>query len=132
MLVWDESLSTGNESIDQQHRRLFSFVNNLEKEVQEDPQAPLKAEKLDFLQTYVQVHFASEELCMFHNVCSVATTNKLAHQAFIQRVEALTTGAEKVTTSELLTFLEKWILGHIRVVDRQMNECVDSDVPALR
>lgn len=53
MLVWDESFATGSEAIDQQHRRLFHFVNNLEKEVESDPGALMRAESMDFLQTYV-------------------------------------------------------------------------------
>lgn len=134
MLVWDESLATGVEAIDQQHRRLFNFVNNLEKEVEADPSALMKAESLEFLQTYVQVHFASEELCMFRNVCPAATQNKLAHQAFLQKVETLTSGEGKTSSAELLAFLEKWIVGHIVGVDRRMVECsdeADSSFPPL-
>lgn len=58
-------------------------------------------ESLDFLQTYVQVHFASKELCMFRSVCAVATQNKLAHHGFLQRVEELTLNPEKGPTAEL-------------------------------
>lgn len=103
MLIWNESYSTGHEAIDRQHLRLFHFVNNLASEVASNPGAPMKPEDLEFLQTYVQVHFASEELCMFRNVCASATQNKLAHQAFLRRVEDLTSGQETTSSAELLT-----------------------------
>lgn len=63
---------------------------------------------------------------MFRNVCPVAIQNKLAHQAFLCRIEKLASGEERSSSSDLLEFLKKWIAGHILAVDRRMNECVDS------
>lgn len=126
MLVWSDELATGNEGVDHQHRRLFEFVNRLEQEVMARPEAPLRVEDLEFLKTYAQVHFASEELCMFRSVCAMADQNKTAHRAFLRRVEELESSGEAMRSpADLVAFLNSWIRGHILAVDRGLSQCLD-------
>ena len=58
---FDETLVTGNEMIDSQHKELIDRINQL-LESCEDGQGKIKAVKmLDYLLDYTEFHFSAEE-----------------------------------------------------------------------
>ena len=58
---FDETLVTGNEMIDSQHKELIGRINQL-LESCEDGQGKIKAVKmLDYLLDYTEFHFSAEE-----------------------------------------------------------------------
>ena len=60
---FDETLVTGNDMIDGQHKELISRINQL-LESCEDGQGKIKAVKmLDYLMEYTDFHFSAEENC---------------------------------------------------------------------
>lgn len=66
MLWWNESLETGIEIINMQHKSLFSKANEiLSLEITDEDKIK---EKFEFLIRYAKSHFAEEERLMFDTV----------------------------------------------------------------
>lgn len=141
-MVWSDSLLTGLETVDRQHRGLVDLVNEV---------APLLAASgaerlLDFaplrdkLMAYAASHFKTEEDLMAHyRVDSrVLDHHRQSHAAFVERVKDLAdqfANGRGVTGSELLSFLAGWLMFHILGEDQTMARqirAIDSGLSAER
>lgn len=126
MITWTPVHGTGNSALDDQHKNLFFFVNELEKSLDEHRGLPWFKMTFQFLESYIKNHFEDEEDCMFYSVCSAAQSNKEAHDRFIEKVQAV---KAQLNTGDLIesdlrnfhTFLEKWVQGHILCIDTKLN-----------
>lgn len=128
-LHWDdEAYSTGFETIDQQHKKLFEFINELGEHI-ERQEAPDEIEAyLAFLNDYIKNHFGQEENCMAANHCPFAAKNCEAHNKFIHAYEdferRFKSGNKNMDlVIELHTMLRNWTVSHICRIDSQMREC---------
>lgn len=124
---WESRFETGEFRLDDQHKRLFDFVNKLEVMTNTE----IKPAELDnivsFLSMYVRVHFLCEESCMTVRRCIVAEKNKAAHEKFLafydefkQKYERH--GADKLMLKELYTAANTWLVNHICKIDVQLRE----------
>jgi len=135
MIKWKEEYSTGVAKLDQQHRSLFEYCNELEGTIKDGPIAVSTVElALRFLERYVKGHFGQEEACMHQHACPIADKNKFAHQQFIQMYESLqqkfinnkTNEANAKETLQVLhQFLEKWLIDHICQIETKLKPCVN-------
>lgn len=131
MVKWDDAYSTGIAVIDDQHKRLFQYVNDLEGAVQEqDVSNALLLRIFDFFEEYAKIHFGNEETCMHRYKCPIAQTNKAAHQRFIETYnyykELLRKeGASYQLFHAFLTWAQEWLVQHICKIDTQLKPCVE-------
>ncbi len=92
-LIWKAGYSTGVPEIDEQHRQVFSLLNDLEgmiaKGVYDSPE--LNA-RIKHLGTHITRHFNSEEGCMDRVNCPMAMKNKQEHEQFLNRFVKFTSG----------------------------------------
>ena len=58
--VFDESLVTGNEMIDSQHKELISKINDLVKSCETSTGMVTAVKTLDYLSEYTDFHFSAE------------------------------------------------------------------------
>ena len=85
MIAWDESMSTGVERLDAQHKTLIEKFNELSLVFAGNNIAETRlaaGELLDFLQFYAVWHFQQEEVLMDQYQCPIADVNKKAHAEF--------------------------------------------------
>ena len=127
MILWNEEYSTGNPTIDKQHRLLFQFVNDMEEVYQEGHAESWLMTGFNFLKSYAQAHFGYEEDCMLRSHCSVAEQNHKAHGAFLEKITKaelalIEKGYSPQAFEELHRYLESWITGHIMALDRRLKE----------
>lgn len=127
MLIWEDAYSTGNAVVDQQHRRLFDFFNDITEIVAEGRGESYIQTGFRFLEDYARAHFGFEENCMFQSHCRTAETNKTAHADFLDTLEqAKAELAVRGYSDELLLalhgYLENWIKGHILHVDTALRD----------
>ena len=61
MIEWNKRLATGIDEIDDQHKELFSRINLLMEACNVGKGREEVAHLLQFLSTYIRVHFDSEE-----------------------------------------------------------------------
>lgn len=124
---WSDRFETGDARIDAQHRNLFSYVNRLEGLIMQARAGqglkPLEVENLlIFLDTYVNTHFAYEELCMSLRKCPVALKNKEEHNKLLEFWGNFRSENTPATTSadaleSLHDTLKGWLTNHICKID---------------
>lgn len=125
-MEWSSEYETGEQRVDEQHQNLFSFVNRLEAMVQGGRAGrPIREAEVEnlliFLETYVNVHFAYEELCMTIRRCPVAQKNREAHNKFLEFFgefsQTVQQGVSLDDLEELHRVLRLWLASHICNID---------------
>ncbi|MCH7827181.1 MAG: hemerythrin family protein [Bacteroidetes bacterium] len=129
-IEWKEEYSTGVNKIDEQHRKLFTFLNDLEELITQGIDSKLKVDKLlTSLGTDTQKHFSFEENCMKQYNCPVAQENKEAHNQFLNLFGNFQNERKvKGTSTSLLKSFHKtaesWVVSHICNIDVHLKSCV--------
>jgi hemerythrin len=124
--VWEESMRTGDELCDDQHKELIRRLNLLLHAMHHAQPAEQVESMLAFLDTYVAAHFTHEEACMDRYHCPLAETNRRAHGVFVMRFRALRDEwtSQSSTTAlvavKMLRDLSAWLVDHIRTIDARM------------
>jgi hemerythrin-like metal-binding domain len=132
MIVWDETMSTGNDRTDSQHQTLIEKFNELSDVFNGSNAGEIRlaaGELLDFLQFYAAWHFQQEEALMEQVQCPAAEANKQAHAEFLAKFGEFYTRWQISTMSldmarQTYAALAEWIVDHIMTVDVQMRGCV--------
>ena len=136
MIKWSETYATGMVLIDEQHKKLFEYLNDLENEVTESTINDIVLSgAFDFFENYIKTHFDYEEGCMYRYQCPIADTNQVAHQFFVNAFDAYKKrfereGASYALYQEMIHFCEHWILQHICRIDLQLKSWVEKGKPA--
>ena len=120
---WDESLLTGIDDIDDQHRELFRRFNNLLAACNQRRGREEVLRTLTFLDDYIRSHFRDEELMQQRSNFPDYPAHRAQHENFIATTEALTAqfrseGASLGLLVKTNTTLMEWLVGHIRKMDR--------------
>lgn len=110
-LEWDSAFATGIEPIDQQHRRIVGFINDLESARDEQGVGELLGE----LNDYALSHFSFEEALMEQAGFAEAAEHAQAHTAFEEAIEAFQErhARGEPIADELRSMLQGWLYEHI-------------------
>ena len=114
-MVWLDSYDTGIGEIDNQHRQIVEYINQLSAAHKKNDLRML-GEVIEGLVDYTMSHFAFEESLMEEAEYPFATAHKKIHEMFIRRVEKFQQsfkGGEDVT-EEFYTLLKRWLIQHIQ------------------
>jgi hemerythrin len=128
-IAWDKTMSTGVDSIDDQHKELIAMLNDLLMAMSQG-RGRLEIQKvLDGLGGYAATHFGHEEGCMAKYNCPVAAQNIAAHQQFVETFKSFgeefdRTGATAHLVVRVESELMRWLTTHIKRVDTQLKPCV--------
>jgi hemerythrin len=128
-IEWNESLATGIEEVDEQHKKLIMKINDLINSMGKG-QVKGKETVLDtfaFLEDYVYVHFKMEENYMNQSKYLDYMSHKEEHDELIMY---LRTVKEKIVKSERTTYLGlqsdmahtlyTWLTNHIGKKDKKL------------
>jgi hemerythrin len=119
--VWDDSLKTGHEMIDDQHKQLIAALNGL-LDVAETKEAEAFKKSLDFLNDYTIKHFFEEEqLQQKYNYPDYPNHKKL-HEGFKETVREMyrtyiMKGINEELVGEIKSKIGGWLVSHIKVED---------------
>lgn len=119
---WDDSLEIGINIIDQQHKEIIAYINQLHDVVRASDGRDSSAinEVLSGLINYTETHFAYEEELLDNLNYPFANDHKKVHRAFGQRMrdyqERYLMGEDVV--EPLLTELQSWLRNHIQSSDQ--------------
>lgn len=113
---WSESLRTGIELLDSQHRSLIECAAELR---QTAGRGLLRsAHVMDALRMYVAVHFNTEEELMRLHDYPRLDEHIAEHRAFAARLDALMNdNIRHDNTARLVAFLDDWLENHLRCMD---------------
>lgn len=125
-VCWSIRYATGEETIDQQHRMLFDYVNRLETQLnKDDVDDVVVGAVLQYLTLYAQTHFVYEELCMHRLKCPTAKVNQTAHDKFMVLVgnyqqQYDSVGATRELVHEMYNTASNWLTNHICKIDTEL------------
>jgi hemerythrin-like metal-binding protein len=127
-IQWDQSMTTGIESLDAQHKQLINWLNDLLAAMSQGRGRAETKGLLDKLGAYATLHFGNEEDCMTKYNCPVAAQNVEQHKQFVQTFggfaeELERTGPTAHLTVRLENELMRWLTTHIKRTDTQLAEC---------
>ena len=136
-IEWDDSLRTGVDDIDDQHRELFRRFNSLMTACNQGRGRDEVLKTLNFLDDYIRRHFHEEEVLQRSSNFPGYQIHRAQHEEFIAKTEALAKQFQhEGATLELLvktnTTMMEWLIGHIRKMDRAFaRHQLDSQVVRL-
>jgi hemerythrin len=126
---WNDSLDTGIDVIDNQHKRIVEYINKLE-DTRENHSMEEVAVVLDELVDYTLSHFTFEESLMEEAGYPFIKAHKRVHELFIRRVsdymQRFKMGED--ITEELHNTLKAWLINHIRNDDNDYAEIVRTEL----
>lgn len=119
---WTEKYAVNVATLDNQHRGLFSTVNELNEALAAGRGAEAAEPVLQRLVDYALTHFAAEETLMEEHKFPGLQRHRMEHEAFAKKVthfiEDYRAGKAGVPVA-LMFFLQTWLKQHILATDKE-------------
>lgn len=118
--VWNSGFETGIPVIDEQHKKLVGFVNQLSDEMSKGKGREITGPILTDLFEYTKTHFSLEEKAFDTYNYAEKEIHKKSHRDLLEQIDDLekrNRSKELVLSIKLLTFLSDWVKQHILVED---------------
>jgi hemerythrin len=122
---WTEEFSVGVESIDWQHKELFTLLNDFYKGFEQRTTQEKLLDLITKLADYASKHFSEEEEQMGKCDYPKLEEHKLEHRKFIGKVEDYKLrhrNKKLLLTIEVTNFIREWLTNHIKVVDKKYSQ----------
>jgi hemerythrin len=119
---WSNHYSLGIKLIDDQHKELFNFVNELfnHSTGKEDEERAYFKDVIQAAVSYVKNHFATEEKYMIATKFQGYAEHKKAHDEFIitivNSIKDFEAG-KRLVLEKFAHFLKDWVLSHVAGTD---------------
>ena len=127
-LTFDDSLVTGNEMIDSQHKEWIDRINQLMKTCETDKEKMAAVKMLDYMADYADFHFGEEEKLQESITYPGVAKHKEEHEKLRQVVKDLYNMLEEEEgpSSAFVEAVHKnvveWLYNHIKTFDRSVAE----------
>lgn len=131
-LQWGPDLNTGIDVIDNQHRRIVQFINQL-NDVKGSSDRQILGDVIEGMVDYTLSHFAFEETLMADAKYQFLHGHQKIHEIFVNRVnkfrERFLAGED--VADELHGLLVRWLIQHIQNDDAAYVGAVKQQMQAL-
>lgn len=122
LIEWNDELSVGIRSLDNQHKELIRLINELNEAMRVGKGQDLMGKVLTSLVDYTKMHFSEEEkLLQTHKYAGYAA-QKTEHDKLTKQVLELKTkldSKQALITVEVMGFLKDWLQNHIKGLDKK-------------
>ena len=129
-IEWNNKYSVGISIIDEQHKKLFSFLNKtIEAKEHSDNKEELK-EVLEEMTEYSLEHFKTEEAYMREFNYSEYQDHSEEHRDFTTEIIAYHDKVIKgdfQIANEIIEYLKWWLVNHIQVTDKKYINCFNEN-----
>lgn len=114
-MKWIAEYNTGIDVIDDQHKRILEYINEIENTHIMIDRVKVKG-ILDNIIDYTQSHFTFEESLQEEADYQYRIPHKRVHDLFIKKIESYRSRFEQGDSieSELHEVLSKWLINHIQ------------------
>jgi hemerythrin-like metal-binding protein len=119
---WDNKLCTNIPIIDEQHKKLISFVNELHEAMRNKKGKEVVGKILNELKEYTIYHFGTEEKAFDKYNYPKKAEHKKYHADLIRQVKELQDNYEKgkiAISIDVFNFLTNWVKNHIMKEDME-------------
>ena len=120
LVTWNENLSVGVRSVDDQHTVLFNLINELHAAMMKGQARSIVGGLLKDLLAYTRNHFTAEEELMDSKQYPDLSNHKMLHRELTKQVEEYIARYEKgdlTVSTRLADFLSDWLTNHVQKVD---------------
>lgn len=122
-IEFDDTLRVGNRLIDQEHEMLISYINLLQKAIENDASSNMVSHVVRGLVEYTRTHFFVEEEMMKAYDYPDREAHVKAHEGFRTTANTLVRKLEQGEPIDLpgvLAFLTEWLTAHILRIDAKL------------
>ena len=130
LIEWKNSYSVGIKQIDDQHKKLFTHINNLYSSMKEGKDKQILGKLLDDLSDYVSYHFSTEEKYFEKFNYEKKDDHMLQHKQYTDKIKSFQqayANKQDFLSFEIIDFLEDWILGHVTGEDKKYTKCFNDN-----
>jgi hemerythrin len=131
-ITWSQDLDTGIDVIDQQHRRIVDFINDLEAAQVMKDKNKIK-EVINDCVDYTLSHFAFEESLQEEAGYQYCKPHKKVHELFTRKVaeyqDRMLLGDD--ISEELHAMLARWLVNHIKRDDADYVAAVKANMQGV-
>lgn len=131
-ITWTQDLDTGIDVIDQQHRRIVDFINDLEAAQVMKDKNKIK-EVINDCVDYTLSHFAFEESLQEEAGYQYCKPHKKVHELFTRKVaeyqDRMLLGDD--ISEELHAMLARWLVNHIKRDDADYVAAVKANMQGV-
>jgi hemerythrin len=128
VLAWDDSLSSGIEEVDNQHKEFIKLIRRIQLLHEKHGPKDLTLRVLHELMKYADYHFASEENIMSVMKYPMIERHKAEHRKLLiglgYWIGAFEDGSESL--GSMLGFLCSWLVCHTRDEDSKIGKYVST------
>jgi hemerythrin-like metal-binding protein len=121
-MTWTEAMSVGVKDLDNDHKRLISYINELHSGILAGHDRKILGDVLGQLVDYTQTHFAREEELFAQTSYAAAEMHKHEHDSMVKRIVNVQNryagGSVAMLDLELMSFLQSWLAHHIQGMDK--------------
>jgi hemerythrin len=122
LIEWNESLSVDIASIDKQHQKLVSMINELHQAMKNGKGKEIIGNIIEGLVSYAVIHFKTEEDYFDEHGYPEAAAHKEEHAGFVKKVsefKELFTQGKLGLSVDVIYFLSDWLRDHIKGSDKR-------------
>ncbi|MFA5856837.1 MAG: bacteriohemerythrin [Candidatus Pacearchaeota archaeon] len=125
LIEWSKNLSVDIDIIDEQHKKLLKYMNDLYQALTEHKEKEILMDLFNDLDEYTKTHFTLEEEYFKKFNYKDKDIHIQLHKDFINNLNKMKLQIPKdlMDTEDLLSFLVEWIKGHIKVNDHEYIDC---------
>ena len=131
-IEWQDEFTTGINVIDNQHKRIINYINQLHDAQDLDARQIVDEVLLDLID-YTLSHFAFEESLMEDAGYRALDIHKRTHDSFRERIndfhQRYKSGED--VTDELTALLNVWLINHIAEDDSSYAPVVRENMPGI-
>jgi hemerythrin-like metal-binding protein len=124
LIEWKPHLSVGVQQLDEEHKRLISFLNDLHAGMLARHGKETLGPILDGLIKYTRTHFDNEEALLrkhgypgFH--AHLLEHERLASEVLAKQAAFKSSGGGVMLNIETMQFLRNWLLNHVEGTDKK-------------
>ena len=124
-LIWRNTMSVGNDTIDHDHRYLVCYLNTVELALQNPEEKEILLSSLTELYNYAYKHFLREEIIQQKISYPDINKHKIEHKQLLEELLDLKNNMKmKYDTKEInhsydeiVSFLRHWLIDHVLNTD---------------
>ncbi len=125
-IQWKKEFSVGIPSIDEQHKILINYINNLNTAMAAGEANLIISDILVGLADYTKTHFKYEESLFDEHGYPLSESHIKQHQSLLEQVSNLRIRYESDISGslglEIMQFLKSWLINHIQKSDKDYSK----------
>lgn len=129
LFIWNDKYSVNIKQIDEQHKTLINLINDLATAMKAGKGKDTLGIVIGRLIDYTKTHFATEEVLMKEYKYPEESGHKKTHEDFVFKVVDVHTKFQSgnlFLSTEVLQFLQDWLINHIGAVDKKFGAFLNS------